>query len=261
MPHQEIIAVIPARYASQRFPGKLLQPILGSSVLQRTYESVRKCPQIDKIFIATDDERIAHHVQQFGGKALMTSPHCATGTDRIVEAICNNQDLFAETDIIVNVQGDEPCIGSENITALIETLKQYPHELMATVVTRIDDPADILSPSVVKCVFDRNHHALYFSRSPIPGLKPGTEKDYPIYSQLPFFKHVGIYAFRKEFLLRYSAIEMTRLQQFEDLEQLKVLESGYNIKVVEGYASTPHVDIPEDIQKVTQWLCNQNISL
>jgi 3-deoxy-manno-octulosonate cytidylyltransferase (CMP-KDO synthetase) len=261
MPRQEITAVIPARYASVRFPGKLLQPILGSSVLKRTYESVKKCPQIDKIFIATDDERIAHHAQQFGAKALMTTPTCATGTDRIVEAICNHQELFAETDIVVNVQGDEPCIGSENITALIETLRKYPHEMMTTVVTPINDPADILSPSVVKCVFDRNHHALYFSRSPIPGLKPGVEKEYFSSPTPSFFKHVGIYAFRKDFLLRYSAIEMTPLQQLEDLEQLKVLESGYKIKVVEGLANTPNVDIPEDIQKVTEWLCNQNISL
>jgi 3-deoxy-manno-octulosonate cytidylyltransferase (CMP-KDO synthetase) len=261
MPHPEIIAVIPARFASQRFPGKLLQPILGSSVLKRTYESVKKCPQINKIFVATDDERIASHVQQFGGKALMTSPSCATGTDRVVEAVSNYQELFTEADIIVNVQGDEPCIGSENMIALIETLKQYPHEMMTTVVTPIQDPADILSPSVVKCVFDRNHHALYFSRSPIPGIKPWTDKTAKTLPTPTYFKHVGIYAFRKEFLFRYSSIEMTPLQQLEDLEQLKVLESGYKIKVVEGYASTPHVDIPEDIQKVTEWLCNQDTSL
>ena len=248
MPHSRVIAIIPARYASSRFPGKLLATVLGKSVLQRTYESTLACKALDDVIIAADDERIIEHVQQFGGRAVMTSSSCLTGTDRIIEALVRYPEI-TQADIIVNVQGDEPCIAKSTIKAVIDVMHQDPSQVMATAVVKITNPADALNPSVVKCVMNQNGEALYFSRSPIPGVKPGNPA--PTY-----FQHLGIYAFRREFLLKYGTLPMTPLQITEDLEQLKVIEAGYKIKIVHAEGTSPHVDVPEDIQKVTNWLYN-----
>lgn len=241
-----VSAIIPARYASSRFPGKMLAPIMGKSLLQRTFEQVKLCPTITTILIATDDERILEHAKSFGADAIMTRPDHPTGTDRIIEAL-----KHTDADIILNVQGDEPCISPKILTQVCQALIDNPDEVMATVAVKTEDPFEIESSSVVKCVMDRNDHALYFSRSPIPGTKTG---------RAPFYyKHMGIYAFRKKFLAQYGAMDQTPLQKIEDLEQLKVLEAGYKIKVVYADQCSPAVDIPEDIQRVTEWLCSQNI--
>ncbi len=238
-----VCAIIPARYASSRFPAKMLAPIMGKSLLQRTFERAKLCPTIDTILIATDDERILEHVQSFGAKAIMTRIDHPTGTDRIIEAL-----EHTDADIILNVQGDEPCISPKILTDVATALIDNPDEVMATVAVKTQEAEN---SSIVKCVMDQNNHALYFSRSLIPGTKSGSA---PFY-----YKHMGIYAFRRKFLAQYGAMPQTPLQIIEDLEQLKVLEAGYKIKVVYAEQCSPAVDLPEDIQRVTEWLCSQNI--
>ncbi len=247
----KVIAIIPARYASTRFPAKMLAPIMGKSLLQRTYEQVKACSIIDTVVIATDDNRILEHVTAFGGKAIMTSVDHPTGTDRLIEVLQKYPE-HTDCSIILNVQGDEPCIAPSTISSVCQALIDNPEECMATVAVPISDPQEVASPSIVKCVMDVNQHALYFSRSPIPGSKP-LGKHAPFY-----YKHMGIYAFRRDFLLRYGTLPQTPLQLVEDLEQLKVLEAGYKIKVVYANECSPAVDVPEDIERVTKWLCSQN---
>ncbi|MBS0655155.1 MAG: 3-deoxy-manno-octulosonate cytidylyltransferase [Verrucomicrobia bacterium] len=246
MQKPRIIAIIPARYASSRFPGKLLATILGKSVLQRTYESTSSCKMLDDVIIAADDERIMSHVNEFGGRACLTSTSCLNGTERLIEALERFPEI-TKADIIVNVQGDEPCIASSTIEAVLGLLRDDPSQVMATAAVRITNPDDILSPSVVKCVMNQQGEALYFSRSPIPAVRPGSPP-------ASYFQHLGIYAFRREFLLKYGTLPTTPLQIAEDLEQLKVIEAGYKIKVAHVAGSSPHVDVPEDIQKVTNWI-------
>jgi 3-deoxy-manno-octulosonate cytidylyltransferase (CMP-KDO synthetase) len=250
--NERIIAIIPARYSSSRFPGKMLAPIMGKSLLQRTYEQVKACQSVDDILIATDNDAIFEHVQSFGGQVVMTKENHPTGTDRIIEAVQNHA-IAKHASIILNVQGDEPCIEPEILTLVCQALINNPNEVMATVAVKTTNPDEIQSASVVKCVMDQDDHALYFSRSPIPGIKPkGTSAPF-------YYKHMGIYAFRKDFLIEYGHLPQTPLQLVEDLEQLKVLEAGYKIKVVYAERCSPAVDVPEDIQRVTEWLCNQNL--
>lgn len=247
--NNKVIAIIPARYASTRFPAKMLAPIMGKSLLQRTYERVKATSIIDNVLIATDDKIILDHVTGFGGKAIMTSPDHPTGSDRLIEVLQKYPEL-TDCGIILNVQGDEPCISPSTISSVCEALIDHPEECMATVAFRLHDLQEVARPSVVKCVMDVNDHALYFSRSPIPG---SNQKNPPFY-----YKHMGIYAFRRDFLLRYGTLPQTPLQLVEDLEQLKVLEAGYKIKVVYADECSPCVDVPEDIQRVTEWLCSQS---
>lgn len=248
---KRVIAIIPARYASTRFPGKMLATIMGKSVIQRTYESAKACRLLDDLLIATDHELIYNHVTSFGGKAVMTDPNCPTGSDRLIEVLQNYPEL-TDAECILNVQGDEACIDPNIMDAVSSAIINNPDEVMATACVKITDPAEIHCPSVVKCVMDRNGHALYFSRLAIPGVMPKGGHA-PAYN-----RHIGIYAFRRDFLLQYGQLPQTPLQLTEGLEQLRVLEFGYKIKVVPVGHSSPAVDIPEDIQRVTEWLCKQN---
>lgn len=246
------IGIIPARYGSLRFPGKPLAMIQGKTLLQRTYENVANHPSLAHVVVATDDIRIIEHVSQFGGRAVLTSTGCISGTDRLAEAYSCNQDL--NSDIIVNIQGDEPCLAEETIQKVIELLSSDESASMATAVTKITSEQEALNPSVVKCVFDKEGNALYFSRSLIPGNKSGTyNKD------TAYYKHLGIYAYRPEFLLHYAKLDKTPLQHTEDLEQLKVLELGYRIKVAIVESDSFGVDTPEDIHNIEKILCKQNI--
>lgn len=252
--HSKILGVIPARYASFRFPGKILAPITGKSLIQHTYENASRCSLLNRIVIATDDVRIYDHVAGFGAEVVMTSISCPTGTDRIIEAIQKNPDLN-DADIVVNIQGDEPCIDPEVIRKVAELLINDPQAVMSTAAVKFEPEEDIHAPSLVKCVFDCNFNALYFSRAPIATGHKGiwTPKS-------PVYRHMGIYCYRKDFLLRYAELPQTDLQKAEDLEQLKVLEHGYRIKVAVVDNFSIGVDLPEDIQKVEQWLCKQNTS-
>lgn len=243
---KKILGIIPARYASTRFPGKLLAQIMGKSVLQRTYACASACPDLNALIIATDDERIAEHVNAFGGKAYMT-PSCSSGTERAACAL----DLYPELQeygVVCVIQGDEPCFSPAVLNKALELLAQDEDAVMATAAAPVEEEA-VYHSSVVKCVVDASQNALYFSRSPIPYRKNDT---------VPALQHIGIYCFRKDFLRKLGALAPTPLQQAEDLEQLKILEHGFRIKValLEPANLTPHVDVPEDLQKVEKFLCD-----
>lgn len=241
-----VLAIIPARFQSSRFPGKMLANISGKSLIQRTYESSKQCTLIDKLVVATDDVRIYDHVKGFGGEVVMTSLSCINGTYRTVDAL-NRYPELASYSIILTIQGDRPCIPSNSIEEVIKALKNNPDDVMATPVVKIEDPEEIKNPASVKCVLDKNGYALYFSRSPIPHSP----------TKAPYYKHIGLYGFRKDFLLEYATLEDTPLQLQEDLEQLKVLEHGYRIKTVEIQDVDLSVDLLEDITKVEQYLCRK----
>jgi 3-deoxy-manno-octulosonate cytidylyltransferase (CMP-KDO synthetase) len=237
-----VLGIIPARLNSTRFPKKLLKKILEKSVLQRTFEKASLSFSLKKILIATESEEIFNHVHSFGGTPLMTSQSCKDGTERVIEAY----NLLSKTDqydIVVNIQGDHPCIEPTTIDKIIEALKEDKYAYMSTAITPISHK-EALSPHVVKCVVDKNDHALYFSRSLIPYGKTKS-----------FFQHIGIYAYKTEFLLQLSKLKQTPLQQAENLEQLKVLEHGFKIKVAKVEDKSFGIDIPEDIEKVEKILC------
>lgn len=261
----KVLGVIPARFASTRFPGKPLQKILEKTLIQHTYENALRSTSLHELVVATDDERIYRHVLDFGGKVVMTSVDCATGTDRIAEVINND---FLDYGVIVNIQGDEPCLDPRVIDKLVSSLI-IADAPITTPIVELTHIEDILSPSVVKCVFDINGKALYFSRAPIPYPKAlahytrflGDQAQLAtVLSAHQYYRHLGVYCFKREFLLQYAAMKKTPLQTSEDLEQLKILEHGHAIQVVIVEDQGMGVDRPEDIQKIEEIiLCNQNI--
>ncbi|MCB1136999.1 MAG: 3-deoxy-manno-octulosonate cytidylyltransferase [Chlamydiia bacterium] len=248
------IALIPARWGSSRFPGKMLAPIAGRSLILRTVENVLDMDLFQGVCVLTDDVRIAQHVMESGIQVRMTSASCPTGTDRLIEACLRYPELLS-ADVIVNVQGDEPCIRKRTLSQLLECLEEDPSSVMATPITRLGPLEEVYDPSVVKCVVDATGHALYFSRAPIPfsTAARGCLKERA-------FKHVGVYAYRREFLLRYGTLRRTPLQEMEDLEQLKVIEHGYRIRTTVVEDPCLGVNTPEDIRGVEQFICNQNTS-
>ncbi|MGM0439610.1 MAG: 3-deoxy-manno-octulosonate cytidylyltransferase [Chlamydiota bacterium] len=245
--NSKIVGIIPARYGSTRFPGKMLADLKGQPLIQRTYCNALKCSILDKLYVATDDKRIYDHVQSFGGSAIMTSSECPSGSDRILEALQSTAEL-SDADIVLNIQGDEPCVAPEVITSIAELLISDSQAMMTTPVTPILSDEEFYNPSVVKCVMDNDYNALLFSRAPIPYLRdPNTA--------LPTaYRHLGLYAFRHKFLVKYSKLSHTPLQVAENLEQLKVLEHGYRIKVAIVNDRGIGVDVPEDIKKVEKLL-------
>ncbi len=247
-----IIAVIPARYGSTRFPGKALVLIKDKPMIQWVYERTRRSSLVNRVIVATDDERIREAVASFGGEAVMTSGKHPTGTDRIAEVAAH-----LDCDIVVNVQGDEPLIQPEMIDEAITPLVRDPSIPMGTLCRRIDDPAEAYDPNVVKAVFDRNGFALYFSRAPIPWNRD-LWADKKIFSDLPpadgLHKHIGLYVYRRDFLLRYARLPQTALEEMEKLEQLRALEHGHRIKVTVTRHESFGVDIPADLSKILQQL-------
>ena len=233
-----VLCVIPARYASTRLPGKPLSMIAGKPMIQRVYERacLAKLPQ--EVVVATDNELVKNAVDSCGGKAVMTSPDHPSGTDRLAEVAL----MYPDVDVIVNVQGDEPMIPPEVIDRLAECFEEDEDLKMATMKVLMDEE-DYNNPAAVKVVTDQNGYALYFSRSlmPYPRNKP---KDFKVY------KHVGIYAYRRDFLLKYAALTPTPLERAESLEQLRALENGYKIKVLESDFQGIGVDTPEDLAAV-----------
>lgn len=240
------LAIIPARYDSTRFPGKLLHVIGNKTLLHHTHVNARRCQAFDEIVVATDSREILFHVEAFGGKAVMTSPSCLNGTERASEAYrLHYLKQNPPVDIIVNLQGDEPCVEPEVIEAIIDLLKNDPSAVMATAVAPISSESEALSSSVVKCVMNSRGEAIYFSRGLIPASKSGVYNP-----ETEYYKHIGIYAFRPEFLLKYVGLSNTPLQMAEDLEQLKVIEHGYKIKAAVVKHACIGVDTPEDIKIV-----------
>lgn len=249
----KVLGIIPARYGSTRFPGKPLVKILGKTLIQHTYENAMTCQVFDEVVVATDDQRIFDHVKEFGANVVMTSVNCLTGTDRLAEVIRNNR-KYDNTQLIVNVQGDEPCINVSVIEKAVQCLINDSKAVMATAAVPLDleNADDTNSP---KCVMDCNGYALYFSRALIPGNRTGCYN-----KNLAYYKHVGLYVYKRDFLLKYGELNPTPLQLAEDLEQLKVLEHGYSIKVVVVDYLGLDVNVPDDIKKVEKELCKVNIS-
>ncbi|MCR5757068.1 MAG: 3-deoxy-manno-octulosonate cytidylyltransferase [Selenomonas sp.] len=233
----KVLCVIPARYASTRLPGKPLKDIAGKPMVCRVYDRAVQARKIAETVVATDDERILKAVEENGGKAMMTRADHPTGTDRLAEVA----GAFTDVDLVVNVQGDEPLIEPTLIDELVTAFETDADLQMATVKTPMTDMAEIENPNNVKVVTDKNGYALYFSRSVLP---------YPRNEGCPVYKHIGIYAYKRAFLLQYAKMESTPLEKAESLEQLRALENGYRIKVVETSAKFVGVDTAEDLAKV-----------
>ncbi len=234
----KIVAIIPARYASTRFRGKPLARICGKPMIQWVYEAARRCEIIDQVFIATDSEEIMTAGTGFGAQVCMTSAAHETGTDRIAEVAGT---LTAR--IVVNIQGDEPLITPEAIHQAVTPLIQDETILMGSLKTKIEKQEDLDNPNIVKVVTDANDCALYFSRSPIPFMR---NKD----TVISAFRHIGLYVYRKEFLLTFTRLSRSVLEQAENLEQLRALEHGFRIKVPTTTYQPVGVDTPEDIVRV-----------
>lgn len=250
----KIIGVIPARFGSTRFAGKPLVKILGKSLLQRTFENAKKA-DLHEVVIVTDDERIYAHALEFKAPVFMTASTCASGTDRIADFLQKNSS-YQEVQAIVNIQGDEPCLDPDAISEAARLLVDQTDVHMGTLVTPLKQEEEALRSSIVKCALDLQQHVLYFSRSLIPGNH--THTFHPLH---PYFRHIGLYVYRPSFLLHLQSLPMTPLQRAEDLEGLKVLEYGFKIKAVVTAEPSIGVDHPEDIIKVEQWLCKQNLFL
>jgi 3-deoxy-manno-octulosonate cytidylyltransferase (CMP-KDO synthetase) len=246
-----IVAIIPARYAATRLPGKPLSEIQGKTLIERVHERARAARRVDRVLVATDDERIARAVRGFGGEAVLTSPRHASGTDRLAEAARG-----IEAEIVINVQGDEPLIDPAGIDAVAAALADDPSLEMATLALPLRSVEEMLAPSVVKLVTDAAGNALYFSRSPIPHVRQGAGDDARAAALAAVAaglarRHVGLYGYRREALLRFAALPPTELEAAEGLEQLRALAHGMRIRVVllDGAAS-PAVDTPEDLERV-----------
>ena len=237
---KKVIAVIPARYASSRFPGKPLAKIKGKPMIQWVYDTVSSIEEIDEAYIATDDTRISECVEKFGGKYVMTSDKHNSGSDRIAEAISKIN--VNDNDIIINIQGDEPMIKAEMIKELISAFNDND-VYMATLKKRIVDENEINNPNIVKVITDINNDAIYFSRYSIPYNREEVD-------DVDYYKHIGIYGYKKGFLIRFTELKESKLELIEKLEQLRVIENGYKIRVLETQYQTIGVDLPEHIELV-----------
>ena len=236
---RRILGVIPARYASSRFPGKALATLGGRTMLEHVWERVNMARYLTGAVIATDDQRIFAEARRFGATVRMTRSDHVSGTDRVAEiASCD-----PDAEIIVNIQGDEPLIDPAAIDAAIVPLTHEPAIQMGTLKKKIENPREIDDPNVVKVVTDRFQNAIYFSRSTIPHVRGGGDAVY--------YKHIGLYCYRRDFLLRYSDLTVGPLEEAERLEQLRALENGFKIRVVETEYESLGVDTPEDLARVT----------
>jgi 3-deoxy-manno-octulosonate cytidylyltransferase (CMP-KDO synthetase) len=242
VPPLHVVAIIPARFASTRFPGKALADIDGRPMIEHVYRRAEACRAISRVIVATDDLRIATRVLDFGGNVRMTRVDHQTGTDRLAEVVTT-----LDCDVVVGVQGDEPLIDPRAIAESIEPFSD-PAVQMTTLYRRIDDPADVTNPNVVKVVLDRAGFAMYFSRAPIPFARD------PRGGWPPQYKHIGLYAYRRSALLVLAALEQTPLERTESLEQLRALEHGIRIKAVETRYDSIGVDTPQDLQQVRRLL-------
>ena len=241
----KVLGVIPARYASSRFPGKPLVDIQGKTMIQRVYEQAMKAKSLSKVIVATDDERIFNHVKSFKGEVMMTSDVHQSGTDRCAEVI--NQLSSEAFDAVVNIQGDEPFINPSQIDSVVEVLKKEQF-MIATLVKRVHTEGVIHNPNIVKAVFSSEGKALYFSRSPIPYLRTTPTDEW--LSKGEFYKHIGLYAYKSSVLKEIALLPPSRLEQLESLEQLRWLENGYAIGIAETDLETIGIDTPEDLLKV-----------
>ena len=240
-----VTVVIPARYASTRFPGKPLADLCGKPMIQWVYERSSLCRSVDRVLVATDDERIARVVEAFGGEVVMTRADHPTGTDRLAEVAAGLDD-----ELIVNVQGDEPLIDPIMIETAVAPLLSDDSIPMGTLKTPLTSMEEFLNPNVVKVLTDRLGFALYFSRAPIPYPRDFNDKLDQFWHKLATAKHVGLYVYRRDFLLQYPRLQPTPLEGQECLEQLRALEHGYRIRVAETNLVGQGVDTPGDLERV-----------
>ncbi|HEV2616744.1 MAG TPA: 3-deoxy-manno-octulosonate cytidylyltransferase [Candidatus Acidoferrales bacterium] len=239
-----IVIVIPARYDSSRFPGKPVAPIAGRPMIQHVVERAKTSRRATRVVVATDDDRIRDAVAAFGGESIMTRREHRSGTERIAEVA-----VHIPAEIYVNVQGDEPLISPEAIDAAADEILSETETQVATLCAPISHAAEIMDPNVVKVVLDFDGNALYFSRAPIPWVREAGER-----VSARHFKHVGLYAFRRDALLEFPALPPGELERVEQLEQLRWLENGYHIRVAEAAYEGVAVDTPADIAKVEEVL-------
>ena len=235
---RKILGVIPARFASSRFPGKALARLDSRSMLEHVWERVSMARYLSTVLIATDDDRIAAEARRFGARVTMTRDDHASGTDRVAEVAS----AFENAELVVNIQGDEPLIDPGAIDAAVLPLLEEPAIPMGTLSKRIEDAREIADPNVVKVVTDTFGNAIYFSRSAIPYARDGVT--------VPCFKHIGLYVYRRDFLLRYPDMPVGPLERAERLEQLRAVENGFRIRVVETDYESLGVDTPEDLERV-----------
>jgi 3-deoxy-manno-octulosonate cytidylyltransferase (CMP-KDO synthetase) len=250
------VIVIPARYDSSRFPGKPLAPLMGKPVIQHVYENSKRSLKAADVIVATDNESIYETVHSLGGKAVMTSGEHASGTDRVAEVA-----MRTECDIIVNVQGDEPLVRPQMIDDVIDLLDDAAAHI-GTLVKKITSAIELRDPNAVKVVFNDDGFALYFSRAPIPYHRDGWKSLDDLASAActmnSSYKHIGIYSYRREALLRFSELKASRLEEIEKLEQLRALEHGLRIKVRETPFDMIGIDVPGDLARVERWLSSSS---
>ncbi|MBI2270224.1 MAG: 3-deoxy-manno-octulosonate cytidylyltransferase [Bacteroidetes bacterium] len=243
-----ILGIIPARYASTRFPGKPLIDIQGKSMIQRVYGQAMKAKSLKKVIVATDDERIAHHVKRFGGEYVMTRPDHVTGTDRCFEALQNSGGNYK---YVINIQGDEPFIDPSQINLLADTLTDGNTEL-ATLVIPVDSHELLFNEGEVKVTVNNKMEALYFSRSVIPHIKNVDPKEW--HQHFNYYRHVGMYAYRSDLLEELTNLKPSALEKAESLEQLRWLENGFKIKVAVTTHDSHCIDTPEDVGRVLRMM-------
>lgn len=243
-----IVGIIPARFASTRLMGKPLASIGGKPMIQHTYENSIKSKLLNLVVVAVDDAKVAQVIKDFGGKAILTPKEIATGSDRIAYAAKQ----IEEAKIIVNIQGDEPFIHSEMIDQAIEPLLFDKSVEITTLARKIDSIDDLKLPSVTKVVFDYQNYAMYFSRSIIPFVRDARTNLERI-TKFDIYKHIGLYAYRRDALLKFTSLQQTDLEKAENLEQLRMLENGMKIKVVETDFETLAVDTPEDLERARNY--------
>jgi len=248
----DCFVIIPSRFGSTRFEGKSLARITGSPMIEWVYRRVAQAAQPAIVVVATDDERIVSAVSAFGGQAILTGAEARSGTDRVAEAA--EQMGLRPEDIVINVQGDQPLIHPECIDEVIRPFREEPDVQMTTLAYRIQNDAEITNPKDVKVTLNNKGYALYFSRSPIPLARdPETVFD--------TYKHLGVYAYTRWFLETFRNLPEGRLEQIEKLEQLRVLEHGYPLRVVMTRHDSPEVDLPDDIPRIEQLIQEQGIEL
>jgi 3-deoxy-manno-octulosonate cytidylyltransferase (CMP-KDO synthetase) len=247
MSASRVVVVIPARYGATRLPGKPLVMLAGKPMIQRVYERAKRAHRADQVIVATDDKRILKAVEGFGGEARMTRADHRTGTERVAEVAAH-----VAGDVFVNVQGDEPLLDPAALDTAVSSLLEEPQASVATVATPVKTPGDIMDPNVVKTVVDFDGNALYFSRAPIPWVRDTGNK-----IQVRHLKHLGLYVFQRDALLEYPTLPQGELERIEQLEQLRWMENGWNIRVAEVEHDAVSVDVPADVERVERLLREQ----
>lgn len=238
-----ILGIIPARFASTRFPGKPLVDIGGKTMIRRVYEQAKKCAGLSELIVATDDERIFDHVAEFGGMAAMTSADHQSGTDRCAEVALK----YPQYDVIINIQGDEPFIDPEQISKLITCFKS-PDTQIATLIKKVQNEQELFNANSPKALVNKHSEAIYFSRSPLPHIRGQQQKNW--LQHFAYFKHIGIYGYNADILQEITKLPVSPLEKAESLEQLRWIENGYKIKVAETELETFAVDTPEDLKNL-----------